>query len=52
MRRIITAKYRLGLFDDPYKYCDKKREAEEIMTPEHRAFAREFVAKSCVLAKE
>jgi beta-glucosidase len=51
VRRIIVAKYKLGLFDDPYKYCDKKREAEEIMTPEHRSFAREFVAKSCVLLK-
>ncbi|MCX6301693.1 MAG: beta-glucosidase BglX [Bacteroidia bacterium] len=51
VRRILVAKYKLGLFDDPYKYCDKKREAEEIMTPEHRSFAREFVAKSCVLLK-
>ncbi len=51
VHRILVAKYRLGLFDDPYRYCDKKREAEEIMTPEHRSFAREFVAKSCVLLK-
>jgi beta-glucosidase len=39
------------LFDDPYKYCNKKREAEEIMTPEFREFAREIAAKSCVLLK-
>jgi beta-glucosidase len=51
VRRILVAKYKLGLFDDPYKYCDKKREAEEIMTPEFIAFAREVVAKSCVLLK-
>ncbi len=51
VQRILVAKYKLGLFDDPYKYCDKKREAGEIMTPEHRDFAREFVAKSCVLLK-
>jgi beta-glucosidase len=51
VRRILIAKYKLGLFDDPYKYCDKKREAEEIMTPEFREFAREFAAKSCVLLK-
>jgi len=51
VQRILIAKYKLGLFDDPYRYCDKKREGEEIMTPEHHAFAREFVAKSCVLLK-
>lgn len=51
VRRILIAKYRLGLFDDPYKYCDKKREAEEIMTPEFREFAREVASKSCVLLK-
>jgi len=51
VRRILIAKYKLGLFDDPYKYCDKKREAEEIMTPEFLEFARGFVAKSCVLLK-
>jgi beta-glucosidase len=39
------------LFDDPYRYCDKKREAEEIMTPEYREFAREVAARSCVLLK-
>ena len=51
VRRIIVAKYELGLFDDPYRYCDKKREMEEIMAPEHLRFAREMVAKSCVLLK-
>ncbi len=51
VRRILIAKYKLGLFDDPYRYCDKKREAEEIMTPAFREFAREVVAKSCVLLK-
>lgn len=51
VRRIILAKYELGLFDDPYRYCDKKREMEEIMAPEHLSFAREMVAKSCVLLK-
>ena len=51
VRRILIAKYKLGLFDDPYKYCDKKREAEEIMSPEFREFAREVAAKSCVLLK-
>lgn len=51
VRRILIAKYKLGLFDDPYKYCDKTREAKEIMTPEFREFAREVAAKSCVLLK-
>jgi beta-glucosidase len=51
VRRILIAKYKLGLFDDPYRYCDKKREAEEIMTPAFREFAREVAAKSCVLLK-
>ena len=51
VRRVLVAKYKLGLFDDPYRYCDKKREAEEIMRPEFREFAREVAAKSCVLLK-
>jgi beta-glucosidase len=51
VKRIIIAKYELGLFDDPYKYCDKEREKEEIMRPEFLSFAREMVAKSCVLLK-
>lgn len=51
VRRILEAKYKLGLFDNPYKYCDKKREAEDIMRPEFLAFAREVAAKSCVLLK-
>ncbi|GCC50032.1 beta-glucosidase BglX [Chryseotalea sanaruensis] len=49
-RRILTAKFKLGLFDDPYKYCDESR-ANEIFTPENRAFAREAAAKSIVLLK-
>jgi beta-glucosidase len=51
VRRVLVAKYKLGLFDDPYRYCDKKREAEEIMSPEFREFARTVAAKSCVLLK-
>ncbi|PKP08138.1 MAG: glycosyl hydrolase [Bacteroidetes bacterium HGW-Bacteroidetes-4] len=49
--RIIKAKYRLGLFDDPYKYCNLEREKTEILTPESQALARDFVSKSCVLLK-
>jgi beta-glucosidase len=51
VKRILVAKYKLGLFADPYKYCDKKREAEDIMKPEYLDFAREVAAKSCVLLK-
>jgi len=35
-RRILEAKYKLGLFDDPYRYIDKKRPAKDILRPEHR----------------
>lgn len=50
-RRMLEAKYRLGLFDDPYKFCDTKRARKEIFTPEHRAVAREIAGKSFVLLK-
>ena len=39
-RRILEAKYKLGLFDNPYKYCDPERPARDIFTREHRAAAR------------
>jgi len=48
---ILEAKYKLGLFEDPYRYLDKKKEKVLIMQPGHISFAREFVAKSCVLLK-
>ncbi|MEZ0472030.1 hypothetical protein [Luteimonas salinilitoris] len=48
MRR---AKYRLGLFDDPYRYSDPQREAVLILAPEHRAAARDLARKSFVLLK-
>ncbi|MDP4186618.1 MAG: glycoside hydrolase family 3 N-terminal domain-containing protein [Bacteroidota bacterium] len=51
VKNILIAKYRLGLFDDPYRYCDKNREKTEIMTPGNLAFARKMVSKSCVLLK-
>lgn len=50
-RRILEAKYRLGLFANPYKYCDPKRAANEVYTPEHRAEARKTAAESFVLLK-
>ncbi|MCB2219553.1 MAG: glycoside hydrolase family 3 C-terminal domain-containing protein [Bacteroidetes bacterium] len=51
VRRILEAKVKLGLFDDPYKYCDEKRLKTDIMNEEQLAAARESVAKSCVLLK-
>ena len=45
-RRILEAKYKLGLFEDPYKYLDPERTAKEVYTAQNRAFARE-VARSC-----
>ena len=50
-RLILEAKYKLGLFDDPYKYCDEHRAATEIFTEANLKFAREAAAKSFVLLK-
>lgn len=50
-RRILEAKYKLGLFDDPYKYCDLKRPARDIFTRSHRDAARRIASESFVLLK-
>lgn len=50
-RRILEAKYKLGLFDDPYKYCDSSRLKKDIFTKENRAVARKIAAKTFVLLK-
>ena len=50
-RRMLEAKYRLGLFEDPYKFLDVKRPAKQIFTAENRAIAREIARKSFVLLK-
>lgn len=50
-RLILEAKYKLGLFDNPYKYCDPERPARDIFTPEHRTIARRIAAESFVLLK-
>ncbi|MCU6771115.1 Periplasmic beta-glucosidase precursor [uncultured Bacteroides sp.] len=50
-RRMLEAKYKLGLFKDPYKYCDLKRPAKDIFNKEHRKVAREIATKSFVLLK-
>ncbi|OJW31984.1 MAG: beta-glucosidase [Sphingobacteriales bacterium 46-32] len=50
-RRILEAKYKLGLFEDPYRYCDENRSKTEIFTSEHRREARKIAAESFVLLK-
>ncbi|HJE39078.1 MAG: beta-glucosidase BglX [Candidatus Amulumruptor caecigallinarius] len=50
VRRILEAKYRIGLFENPYKYADPSRK-NEIYTPEKRAEARRIAAKTFVLLK-
>ena len=51
VKRMLSAKYDLGLFDDPYKYCDVSRARVEIFTDENRAFARKVASESMVLLK-
>lgn len=50
-RRVLEAKYKLGLFKDPYKYCDVKRRNTDIFTAENRAAARRIAAETFVLLK-
>jgi beta-glucosidase len=50
-RRILEAKYKLGLFDDPYRYIDLSRPAKEILTAQRRKEAREIATHSFVLLK-
>jgi beta-glucosidase len=50
-RRILEAKYKLGLFEDPYRYCDENRAKAEVFTDAHRKEARAIAAESFVLLK-
>lgn len=51
VRRILTLKYRMGLFDDPYKYCDEEREKQNVYSEENLNAARDVARKSIVLLK-
>ncbi len=51
VKRILRVKFALGLFDDPYRYCDAKREKELIYHPDHLAAALDMAKKSMVLLK-
>lgn len=50
-RRVLEAKYRLGLFSDPYKYCKPQRAKTELYTDAHLKAAREIAAETFVLLK-
>jgi beta-glucosidase len=50
-KRILEAKYKLGLFDDPYRYCNEERARTEILSEAHRKAGREIAARSFVLLK-
>ncbi len=50
-KRILEAKYKLGLFDDPYKYCDDARAKSEVFTASNRKEARTIATQSFVLLK-
>jgi beta-glucosidase len=50
-RLVLEAKYKLGLFDDPFRYCNEERAKTEILKPEHLKFAREAATQSFVLLK-
>ena len=50
-RRIVKAKFLLGLFDDPYRYCDDNRAKSEVFNAANRAEARNTAAQSFVLLK-
>lgn len=51
VRRVLRAKFLLGLFDDPYQYSDMDREEKLIYSDEHRAIARDVAKRSIVLLK-
>lgn len=51
VRRILRLKFQLGLFENPYKFCDENREKQVVFSAEHRAAARDVARKSVVLLK-
>ena len=51
VRRILTKKFELGLFDDPFKFCNAQREQAALNNPQHTQVARQMAAKSIVLLK-
>ena len=51
VNRILTVKFMLGLFDDPYRYCNEAREKREVYAPAHLEAAFDVAKKSMVLLK-
>jgi beta-glucosidase len=51
VRRVLRLKFKLGLFDDPYRFCSEEREKATIMKPEFLEAARDVARKSIVLLK-
>jgi beta-glucosidase len=51
VKRILKKKFELGLFDDPYKYCDEAKERAQWNNAEHLEAAKEIAKKSIVLLK-
>jgi len=50
-KRILVKKFEMGLFDDPYRFSNEKRQKEQLNNQENRKFGREFGSKSIVLLK-
>ena len=51
VRRILLKKFQLGLYDDPFRYCDPEREARTVLCDSLRSLAREAAVRSIVLLK-
>ena len=51
VRRVLKVKFMLGLFDDPYRYCNPEREKRYVYAPEHLEASLEMAKKSMVLLK-
>ncbi len=51
VRRVLRKKFELGLFDDPYRFCNEEREKAALNDPSHRTAAREMAERSIVLLK-
>ena len=51
VRRILRVKFELGLFDDPYKYCDEKREKATLGSKSNNEAVLDMAKKSIVLLK-
>ncbi|MCO8256615.1 beta-glucosidase BglX [Haladaptatus sp. AB618] len=51
VRRVLRSKYRLGLFEDPYRYFDDERRKETVLNETHREIVRDVARKSIVLMK-